>query len=216
MKKAEYNTSIKWSKNGLMYCKCSCECGGEGDEKIICVHVLSVIMKLSHLLFDGLVEHLLVELTLRWGQTLPDFGSEEEQQHVFTNIHKLMCSVSTENIDKKESNVKVKTISELLRSFMVGTEKTRIPPQPPHNHQFTMLRSYDYKNPSTKSMDLVKNHLEKKDNLQESSQKSNVRNDVKSYLPNYIVISRAVGILRKTSLHPCITMKVISTKKIRQ
>ena len=136
-------------KNGLLCCKCSCECGGEDDEKIVCVHVLSVIMKLSHLLFDGLAEHLLVELSSIWGKTTPPFKSKKQEESTQYNIYDLMCSVSTDNIDERYLDGSDKSISELLTKFNVGTENKRIYP----GHHHTITNSYHYVN-STMSIRL--------------------------------------------------------------
>ena len=61
MKNTEYDTYAAFTARDLLACKCSCPCGGEGTEKIVCVHVLPLIFQLSLLLIEGLAENILLE-----------------------------------------------------------------------------------------------------------------------------------------------------------
>ena len=60
-----YSPEVAITNDSLLYCACSCECGGRGDERAVCVHVLPLLYKISLLLVDGLAEHILLELNAR-------------------------------------------------------------------------------------------------------------------------------------------------------
>lgn len=61
MKSTAYNTYAAFTATELIACKCSCPCGGEGNERIVCVHILPLIFQLSLLLVEGLAENILLE-----------------------------------------------------------------------------------------------------------------------------------------------------------
>ena len=61
-----YDVSVAFSSDELMTCQCDCKRGGEGDQKIVCVHILPIIFQLSLLLVEGLAENILLELSARF------------------------------------------------------------------------------------------------------------------------------------------------------
>lgn len=63
MKKNVYETGIVATAKDLLCCKCTCQCGSQNDQRIVCVHVLAVLYLLTLLLFEDLAEHLLLELS---------------------------------------------------------------------------------------------------------------------------------------------------------
>ena len=62
MQKNICSTRVAFSVDDLVACQCSCRCGAEKDECILCVHSLALMMDLMLLLFDGLAQNILLEL----------------------------------------------------------------------------------------------------------------------------------------------------------
>jgi hypothetical protein len=56
-----YDTQVIFTRNEIVACSCTCQSGDQNDQRIVCVHVLPIIYKITLLLYRGLAEHLLVE-----------------------------------------------------------------------------------------------------------------------------------------------------------
>jgi hypothetical protein len=61
MKNDVYKTGIVATAKDILCCKCSCKCGSDGKERIVCVHNLPLLFLLTLLLFEDLAEHMLLE-----------------------------------------------------------------------------------------------------------------------------------------------------------
>ena len=57
-----YNTEVVATSTKRLCCKCSCPCGSNEDERIVCVRILVVLYLLSILLIKDLAEHMLISL----------------------------------------------------------------------------------------------------------------------------------------------------------
>ena len=67
MKNDVYSVETIVTEKNLFMSKCTCKAGGEGKERIICVHTLVLPYLLTLLLTSGhLVQHILTELSNRW------------------------------------------------------------------------------------------------------------------------------------------------------
>ena len=67
MKKNVYHVEVLVTGNDLCMSKCNCQAGGQGVERIICVHTLVLPYLLTLMLTSGcLAEHILIELSNRW------------------------------------------------------------------------------------------------------------------------------------------------------
>ena len=66
MRKNTYNTKVAFSADDLIACQCSCKCGAEKNERILCAHPLVLMMDLFLLLFEGLAQNILLELRDRF------------------------------------------------------------------------------------------------------------------------------------------------------
>ena len=62
MKKMTYYPSIAATSNDILCCKCTCICGSQEDQQVVCVHNIPLLFLLTLLLFDHLAEHMLLEL----------------------------------------------------------------------------------------------------------------------------------------------------------
>jgi hypothetical protein len=62
MKQELYDVTVCFTKQTVIACSCTCKCGGQGTEKVLCIqHVLPVMYQMLLLVFEGLAEHILVE-----------------------------------------------------------------------------------------------------------------------------------------------------------
>ena len=93
----------------------------------LCVHNLPIIYQLVMLMDDGLSEHILVELCLRWHQGLEDMVlASSKKDEVRANIVVLMQSagVSNEKIAiAKQSSPSIKMLLDQL--YATGTERAK-------------------------------------------------------------------------------------------
>ena len=102
MKNSTYDVKIAFTEKDVMCCECSCPVGGMKGCKVICVHNLPVIYQLTLLLYDGLSEHFLVELSSRWENDLEEYVKENDLfDEVHENVLTLMYAVG-EKDDKIE------------------------------------------------------------------------------------------------------------------
>lgn len=148
MRKNTYDTDVVATTNNLLCCKCSCQCGSKGDERIACVHTLVRLYMLSLLLHEHLAENILCELAARLVDSIDSNGSsiddeqwlwdmgrwtEAEVEIIKSNVVLLM-EASGETVRDNDLD---HSLPELLQSFSVGTQKrkewvqsTKIAPKP--------------------------------------------------------------------------------------
>ena len=73
-----YKCSIVLTNSGLHCCRCTCKEGSLANNRHTDVHCVGVLVVLMLLLFDGLSEHLLVELAAEWISNPPLFATESD------------------------------------------------------------------------------------------------------------------------------------------
>ena len=88
-------------------------------EQNFCTHRASILMGLSLLLFDGLVEHILFELRARLSDD-DELGSLLDCNHIFL----LMTACGKKNLDILLYNGDA-SIFECLQQFSVGTDLSK-------------------------------------------------------------------------------------------
>ena len=79
MRKETYETEIVATAKNILCCKCTCQCGAEGTERVVDVHTMVPLYLLSILLMEDLAEHLLISLAARISGAFDaddDVGSE--------------------------------------------------------------------------------------------------------------------------------------------
>jgi hypothetical protein len=62
MKQSIYETEVAATLIHILCCKCSCQSGSRGEERVVCVHTYVRLYLLSILLHEDLAEHILLEL----------------------------------------------------------------------------------------------------------------------------------------------------------
>lgn len=135
MEKKVYQTGIAVTSTDILCCKCTCQCGSQGKERIVCVHNLPLLMLLTLLLFEALAEHILLELAACmsaefWDKSVwSDHDIDSMKQSIITLMEAAGEPVGKHNYEK--------SIDDLLSRFFVGTEqrkkwkqRIRAPPKP--------------------------------------------------------------------------------------
>ncbi|KAL9186550.1 hypothetical protein ACHAXT_005788 [Thalassiosira profunda] len=158
MRKNIYRTEVVATANKLLGCKCTCQCGSQDEERIVCVHTLVVLYLLSILLMEDLAESMLIALASRITASANPNDDDASTANSNDGAEDLQWMWSMSNwtdgeiSDMKESivtlmeaagevvpegDVQSKAIPELLQGFVVGTErrkawkqKSKVPPKP--------------------------------------------------------------------------------------
>jgi len=122
MKKNIYNAGVVATADAILCCKCTCQCGSQNKERILCVHILPLLFLLSLLLFEDLAEHMLLELAACLNADIWDktSWSDEDVDWMKQSIIVLM-EAAGEPIGTHDTSVL--RIEQLLEAFVVGTEK---------------------------------------------------------------------------------------------
>jgi hypothetical protein len=80
MKDAQYQVEVAITKDKLLACKCQCKASGssKGDERVLCVHILPVLLNFTMFLVNGLSQNILIELSHRWDDELESSFTVDE------------------------------------------------------------------------------------------------------------------------------------------
>jgi hypothetical protein len=62
MRNELYDVTVCFKEKTIMSCDCTCKCGSQNNESILCIHILPCLFQITLEIYDGLAEHLLVEL----------------------------------------------------------------------------------------------------------------------------------------------------------
>ena len=136
MKSDVYRTEIVATPTKILCCRCTCQCGSQDNERILCVHNLPLLLKLSVFIGECLGEHLLLEFTACWNSAAWEKAawSDSELNSMKRNI--LLLMVADDPSFDSMSKVAL-TIDKLLDKYKVGTDgekkwqkRTHIPPKP--------------------------------------------------------------------------------------
>ena len=156
MKQQTYRVTVVFSKSGILACECDCKSGSKGLDKVVCVHVLPVLMQFVVFMFEDLAENILVEFCNRWSATL-DVKLSSHLDDIRDHIIQIMDSVGCSNDEIEEAKLS-STIKGMLDSFCVGTEKKKNIPLPPKDDELIPLSQYK----SVSTSKSLKNILSKK------------------------------------------------------
>ena len=124
-------------------------------DKVVCVHVLPVLMQLVVFLVEDLGESILIELCSRWNSSLEEQVSSKVS--VKSSLLQIMTSIGCSPHEISAAEL-APSIKEMLDSFCVGTEKKKKVPLPPKDD--LLCRLADYKPMSTSKS--IKNVFNKK------------------------------------------------------
>ena len=194
MKSDIYRTEIVATPTKILCCRCTCQCGSQGNERILCVHNLPLLLKLSVFIGECLGEHFLLEFTACWSSAAWEKKgwSDSEMQSMKRNILALMVA-DDPSIDPM-TTVSV-TIDNLLGKYKVGTDgekkwqkRTHLPPKPSDLCPI-------YKLPFQSTTKLLQIGL-KHESISTESTKNTIPQSSKErglFEPNYVIVSLLIN-----------------------
>jgi hypothetical protein len=74
MKSDIYWSEIVATPTKILCCRCTCHCGSQESEHVVCVHYLPLILNLSVFIGECLGEHMLLETAACWSSSAWDKG----------------------------------------------------------------------------------------------------------------------------------------------
>jgi hypothetical protein len=125
MKQQSYAVFVCFSAKQLVACRCTCQAGCQGQERVMCVHILPVLYQITLLLFEGLAEHAIIEIANAY-KTFANTLSKEQ----ISEITKYILTLKRAAHQYKTTD-DLLSIEELLNDFNVGTEKRKYILPPP-------------------------------------------------------------------------------------
>ena len=121
MKAQVYETTIAITASDLLATECSCRSGSKVDDHVVCVHNLPVAYKVTELLYDGLAEHILLELTSCIA-SLSEKWTNEVASSVKESVQILMEAAGAVQRGEDMTNM---PLDKVLEGFLTGTEKAK-------------------------------------------------------------------------------------------
>ena len=171
MKQVKYDVILAFTKDTIIACSCSCKAGSTTNEKVVCVHILPVLMQMSQLMFKAMAEHMLVEFTnyYKRGTTIL---TQEQKQNLLSTLRILYLADRGSLHDCPDS------INEITSLYDVGTEKIKfnqMQTEPDFATVLGPLRSLDLSSAISKAKKTINNNaLETNGN--ENIQSTNIEN----------------------------------------
>jgi hypothetical protein len=130
MRNEVYDADVCFDNKNIVGCGCNCKAGGENKEKVVCVHIPPIIYQMSLLLFDGLADNIIVELSHHWRNLSEKLHLLENKEIYLQEVKKsilTIISAGQQNLPEDDNL----TIEQLLHNFSVGTERARLVVHPP-------------------------------------------------------------------------------------
>ena len=121
MKSKTYTPSIVATSNDVLCCKCTCQCGSQKGERVLCVHILPLLFLLTLFLFEHLAEHMLLEFAACLNAEIWENNEWSEEDKECMNI--ILMEAAGEPMSSADTDKM--SIKDLLAKFEVGTEKRR-------------------------------------------------------------------------------------------
>ena len=128
MKQEEYDVKVTYTKSGIVACECGCKTGSKDLDKVLCVHILPVLMQFVVFFIDDLGQNILVEMCNRWNANLDEISKKDSK--IKQNIIQMMEVIGCSNQELAKAKV-ASCIKEVLEDFCFGTEKKKKIPLPP-------------------------------------------------------------------------------------
>ena len=122
-----YHSQCAIDEDGvLVSCKCNCQSGAEGIERVTCVHILPFAYQFSIFMVAYLAENILLELSaLVNSNMIEESLPKNDRESLIKDIGLLIDTAS--EVDEI-SVVKGNSIRDMLQCFSVGTEKRKSHP----------------------------------------------------------------------------------------
>ena len=159
MKQEEYDVKVAYTKSGIVACECGCKAGSKGLDKVLCVHVLPVLMQFLVFFIDDLGQNILIEMCNRWNADLDEISRKDS--NIKQNIIQMMEVIGCSNQELAKAKVAT-SIKDVLEDFCVGTEKKKKIPLPPREDLLCPLRHLKIKSTNNSLGARLKNKRRKK------------------------------------------------------
>jgi hypothetical protein len=121
MKDDIYTSTAVFTKDDLLCVECNCKSGSKGEDKVVCVHILPIVYKVTQLLYEDLAEHILDELAANYTSLKEDWPTETITSLKDSAI--ILMEAAGESVDQREATTS--QLEALLEKFVTGTEKTK-------------------------------------------------------------------------------------------
>ena len=166
MKNESYNVKVAMTKDKLLACQCQCKASGSvnGEDRVLCVHVLPPLLLLTLFLIDGLSQNILVELSHRWDEHLESSLPPEDIEKVKDSILALIKGNGGDDSTLQSAKAS-SSVHEMLESYSVGTEKAKQFRQKPKPSELIPLRLMTFESNSGKIKDTLKKRGIQKKNV---------------------------------------------------
>lgn len=222
MKKDVYNVKVSFTSTDILSVSCTCKAGSVEHEKVICVHILPLILQLSLLLFDGLAELVLIEFANENHPLVENIIGEEKSnllKEVIIILKRANSEVDKGNLFKSLS------IDELLTVYKVGTETFKRGPAPPTNKdKLGPLRNVKLISPLMKAKELIDN--KKQSNIQTNISDNSITNvlpdddEINNHVPYKILLHLIIfiqnhfkkNIGKSSCFEDCIGYRLLSVR----
>jgi hypothetical protein len=156
MRSEVHDVKVCFTKSTIVACECTCKCGSQGNEEILCTHVLPCLYQITLFIFDGLAEHVLIEFASFIATLNESDFSEENISDLQQVITKLVFAASKSIISNIGDESGYTMIRSMLNNYAVGTDKHKKLPNPPTDRQQLLaLRDLDRRSGVKKAKDLI-------------------------------------------------------------
>jgi hypothetical protein len=119
-------SNIYWSETvatptKILFCECTCHCGLQESEHIVCVHNLPLLPNLSVFIGECLGEHVLLEMAACWSSSawVKGVWSNSELCSMKKNVLAVMVAADPSINPSSMANVR---IDHLLEKYKLGTQ----------------------------------------------------------------------------------------------
>lgn len=158
MKKKVYQTGTVATAKDILCCKCTCQCGSQHDQRIVCVHNFPLLFLLTLLLFEHLAEHMLLELAACMSAGIWDKSVWSEDDIVW--MKKSIIKLAEAAGDPVGSHSIEDDIDHLLEKFVVGTQRRKQWKQriktPPNPSELGPISTFKFRSTAKEAVSAVK------------------------------------------------------------
>jgi hypothetical protein len=136
MKNEVYQSEIVVTPTKILCCRCTCPCGSQTVERVVCVHNLPLLLNMSVFIGECLGEHLLMELAACWNSA--DWDKNQWSDHDLRTMKNNVLALMVANDPALDTHsIGTESIDNLLAKYKVGTDgekkwakRTHRPPKP--------------------------------------------------------------------------------------
>jgi len=121
MKAQVYETTIAITASDLLATECSCRSGSKDTDHVVCVHNLPVAYKVTELLYDGLAEHILLELT----SCISSLSEKWTNEITSSMKESVIILMEAAGVILRGEDMSIMSLDNLLERFVTGTEKAK-------------------------------------------------------------------------------------------